>query len=217
MIVNEGAYVHSRIVLKDPVSEIIEFQKKVPTPEGFEKYAPKRQWEYLAGRMAAHEALSVLGVSDYFPVKTKSGAASWPDGFKGSITHSHGMVEAIVTKDPSIQYLGIDIEKIIVEKQLSLSNRIFTKDNFEKLKESSKLSDVKLFSAVFSAKECLYKAIYEQVGEYFGFHKAKVLSISETDLELEIVEDLSDQIKKGFSLRCRYEFDLGFVRTMIVK
>ena len=28
MIVNEGAYVHSRIVLKDPVSEIIEFQKK---------------------------------------------------------------------------------------------------------------------------------------------------------------------------------------------
>ena len=33
----------------------------------------------------------------------------------------------------------------------------------------------------------------------------------------EIVEDLSDKIKKGFTLSCKYEFDLGFVRTMIIK
>lgn len=217
MIVNEEGYIHSRLILKDPVAEIADFQKKVPTPEGFDKYAPKRQWEYLAGRIAAHEALSVLGIKDFFPVKTKSGAASWPDGFKGSITHSHGMVEAVVTNDSSIEYLGLDIEKIVVEKQLSLSSRIFVKDNFEKLKENTKLSDVKLFSVVFSAKECLYKAIYAQVGEYFGFHKAKVVSIGDGVLELEIVEDLSEQIKKGFSLKCRYEFDLGFVRTMIIK
>ena len=51
---------------------------------------------------------------------------------------------------------------------------------------------------MFSAKECLYKALYEHVGEYFGFHKAKVVSITDTDLEIEVQEDLSDRVKKAF-------------------
>ena len=217
MIVEKGAYVHSRLILKNPAKEIIEFQKMVPTPDGFDKYAPKRQWEYLAGRMVANEALSELGIDNYFPTKKESGAAQWPDGIIGSITHSHGIAEAVVTKSESLQFLGVDVEKIIVEKQLELTKRIFIEGNFEALKAKTDLSDVKLFSVVFSAKECLYKALYEHVGEYFGFHKAKVVSITDTDLEIEVQEDLSDRVKKGFRLTCKYEFDLGFVRTLIVE
>ena len=76
MIVNKEAYAHSRIILKDPMAEIEAFKQRVSTPDGFDKYATKRQWEYLAGRIAAHEALSEYGVHDFFPVKKESGALS---------------------------------------------------------------------------------------------------------------------------------------------
>ena len=76
--------------------------------------------------MVANEALSELGIDNYFPTKKESGAAKWPDGIIGSITHSHGIAEAVVTKSESLQFnLGIDVEKIIVEKQLELTKESF--------------------------------------------------------------------------------------------
>ena len=99
MILSKDRYAHSRLMLKDPSAEIEMYSKVIPTPEGFTKFAPKRQWEYLAGRAAAHEALEVFGVEGFYPTKKKSGELSWPEGLKGSISHSHGLVESIVTND----------------------------------------------------------------------------------------------------------------------
>ena len=199
MILSKDRYAHSRLMLKDPSAEIEMYSKVIPTPEGFTKFAPKRQWEYLAGRAAAHEALEVLGVEGFYQTKKKSGEPSWPEGFKGSISHSHGLVESIVTNDEKISYVGLDLEKVISEKQLSLSDKIFCPGSFESLKEKTKLSDVKLFTLGFSAKECLYKAIFAEVGEYFGFQKASVVELTDKTIKLEINEDLSDTIKKDLA------------------
>ena len=55
----------------------------------------------------------------------------------------------------------------------------------------------------------------QKVGEYFGFQKASVVELTDKTIKLEINEDLSDTIKKGFSLEASYDFELGFVRTLI--
>ena len=57
-----------------------------------------------------------------------------------------------MTNDPSVEYIGIDIEKIIVEKQLSLASRIFCKGNFESLKENSNFPKSSYFLWCFLQK-----------------------------------------------------------------
>ena len=71
---------------------------------------PARKHEFAAGRAAAREALAELG---HLPEPILMGpdrCPVWPDGIAGSIAHTRTVCAAVVSTDPSIRSVGLDIE-----------------------------------------------------------------------------------------------------------
>ncbi len=85
-------------------------------PEGVHaSAAPKRRAEFLAGRHAAKLALERLG--QRAPVgRNLDGTPAWPSGVTGSISHGGGIACAAVAPQRNYQSLGIDVERILLDR-----------------------------------------------------------------------------------------------------
>ncbi len=67
-----------------------------PLPAGYFSAVNKRRAEYLAGRMAAADAIRRLCGFWHTPGTGDSGAPIWPNGLVGSISHSDNYVVSVV-------------------------------------------------------------------------------------------------------------------------
>lgn len=127
---------------------------------------PLRQREFLAGRAAARMAQAELGLAPRPVGMGNDRAPVWPDGMRGSISHSGKVCVAVVSDDPSISALGLDIEENaalpedVLETILSTDEQSWIND---------KADPLHLARLIFSAKECAYKAQYPLSGQLFGF------------------------------------------------
>ncbi len=126
----------------------------------------KRQAEFAAGRRAARQALTGIGIA---PVAVPVGGHRqplWPDGVTGAITHDAGVALAAVTPTDRTIGLGIDV---------TLADPLPEKTRAAILTHSAEQSlNPPEERAVFSAKESLFKALFPQLGTYFGFDAASV-------------------------------------------
>lgn len=71
---------------------------------------PKRQREFVTGRVCAHRALAALGFPPSPILAGARGEPLWPAGVAGSITHCEGYRACAVVREAEIASLGIDAE-----------------------------------------------------------------------------------------------------------
>ncbi|WP_347016036.1 4'-phosphopantetheinyl transferase superfamily protein [Acinetobacter seifertii] len=140
---------------------------------------PKRQQEYLYGRVLAQAILShhfgldqsITSMHEHLPI--------WPTHVLGSISHSQNKL--IVALSNNAIYLGIDIEHWVTSEFAQESaNLILTPSEFDlwKSKASEFFDFARYVSLIFSVKESLYKAVYPTAKQYIDFLEASIVDIN---------------------------------------
>jgi enterobactin synthetase component D len=166
-------------------------QYGVPTEPTLTKAVAKRQAEYLAARVLARTAITALGREAALPIKAPTGAPIWPTGLHGSISHAHGTVGVWLTQAPVS--VGLDIETLATANQCKAIQRVVLTDN-----ERTLGLDARALTAVFSAKEAIYKALHPVVGHRFGFDCADLIAPPTEELAtLRLTKTLCPDCPKG--------------------
>lgn len=157
------------------------FRYQVPMANAVRHAMRKRQAEFLGGRIAAREALAAQGLPGCILGTGEKREPLWPEGWTGSITHSHNVAMAVVF--PSRLNLpngvGLDIESIFDLQLLhEIKHSIMDGGEVDLLFSSKTLSFVEGGTLLFSAKESLFKALFYQVGDWFDFDAARLTSFN---------------------------------------
>ncbi len=160
----------------------IETAEKIPNKKSRENY--------LAGRIAAHKALEMLGAPTSLPIKTDPDSVPlWPEGVVGSISHSCSVGICLAAFEKDFNFVGVDIENY----KRSVSPSFIEK----MLKESSLLSAFRVFEEkekavlLFSAKEALFKGIFNALRIKVPFSKCvltQLLSPNKLIFSVEIAQ-----------------------------
>ena len=150
-----------------------------------------RRKEYLASRYLSLAVTSeAVQSSDY-------GEPLWPHPLKGSITHKNGHVALMVAQsdDP----LGIDLE-VCKTYSDGFDAKVMGQDELDLIHQLP-------FgvSAIFSAKESIYKAFFPLVRRKFWFDAAQLLNVAFADdhgiLDFQITQNLSLNVVAGRRVR----------------
>ncbi|MCB5408573.1 4'-phosphopantetheinyl transferase family protein [Pseudogemmobacter faecipullorum] len=126
----------------------------------------KRAAEFSAGRYAARLALARLGEAEQAIPRAPDRAPCWPEGIRGSITHSREACLAAVTREG--RGLGLDLE-LARDFDPGLISRIAHADD-----QVTGWPEERHGVMIFSAKEAAYKAQYPLSQRVFGFEKMAV-------------------------------------------
>ncbi|MFQ2345899.1 MULTISPECIES: amonabactin biosynthesis phosphopantetheinyl transferase AmoD [Aeromonas] len=175
-------------------------------PASLQRAAPKRLGEFLAGRLAAREALRPFHLAEHPVAIGNAREPCWPAGFEGSISHSllQGRGMALCAVRPGRAGMGLDLEGWLAEGQASeLWPGIASGEEWARLVAAAPaigLSRAEALTLIFSAKESLFKALYPRVGRYFDFLDARWLTMTEQTLTLELVDTLTPDLPAGW--RC---------------
>ncbi|PQZ02591.1 enterobactin synthase subunit EntD [Cronobacter sakazakii] len=164
----------------------------------------RRQAEHLAGRIAAVAALKAAGAPFSPPGIGAHREPRWPAGFTGSITHTGHRAWAAVIATPG--GIGIDVENLMdAQTARELAPGII--DTQERaLLARTPLPFASALTLAFSAKESLFKALFPQVGDWFGFECAKVVALGDQYLTLRLACPLGPFAQtQCFTLRWRQE------------
>ncbi|XOV80909.1 MAG: 4'-phosphopantetheinyl transferase [Aestuariibacter sp.] len=183
-----------------------------------ENAVPKRKAEYLAGRYMAKLALQELQITNTQVPIGKHRAPVWPAKTLGSISHTCQMAMCAVAEESQWDYLGIDIENKFNDEYTSLVKNKLIKANEEAYLSSLDTDFNLLLTAVFSAKEALFKALYPSVGEYFGFESAQVreLDVRKQTLTLTLTRDLCKQALQGSNFNVKFTLGKSDVQTLVI-
>ena len=147
----------------------------IELPQRLAAASPLRQACYLAGRLAARQALQMAGESGEFTIGTDAGGCPlFPPSVVGSISHVRAgdRIEAVclVARKERVKSLGIDLEQ-----SMSADVAAAVIDQVCDLHEQSLLSTQQMLASdvaltlVFSAKEALFKALWPEVKQIFEF------------------------------------------------
>jgi enterobactin synthetase component D len=158
---------------------------------GDESGAPRRA-DFLAGRLAAAEAMRRLGIEAGGVLgRTSEGAPAWPVGLVGSISHHSGVACAVVSDVAA--GIGVDIAPLLAQSQLRAVVRRCLIDPERERWQSP--GDV---AVVFAAKESIYKAAHPRVGRYIGFDEADVIEQSGGVWTARLGEGLAGELGVGW-------------------
>ena len=172
----------------------------VASPAGLARWVTKRKAEYLAGRFAAQQCLQQLQLR---PTAIGTGAHReplWPDGVIGSISHSADTALAILTRAQE-RLIGIDTEHLLSREQSRQTMPVFLDADEQKLIASApeRLAQW-LPTAIFSAKESFFKAVFRHVQHYFDFDAIRCVSASDAHLKFRLdmpLPALSPRLRPG--------------------
>lgn len=188
-------------------------------PERLRDAVRKRHVEYLAGRWCAREAMRARHPQHaHFVVGTRDDRAPvWPDGVVGSITHTQGFASAAVADGSVVRSVGVDSEvTFTVERARRLGGHFARPGELEALAGGA-WDEAVIATAVFSAKESVYKCLHPFVQEFFGFQAAEVIEVAaDGALRVRLVEALTGEFGEGYELRGRVAVTEGHVHTAVV-
>lgn len=190
-------------------------------PEQIRKSVPKRQAEFIAGRLCAQSILSRYSYCHY-PIRTgKWREPIWPEPLVGSISHNTGYAAAIAAPKARFGGIGIDIETVVAgSTRDALIHSVVSAKEMGYLNSAafSRSLDC-LLTLVFSAKESFFKAAFGKVNSYFGFDAVEILDVDEEarTLLLRSMHTLCEEIVAGHRYCAHYEFlDSRTVLTVVV-
>ena len=128
----------------------------------------KRRREFAAGRRAARAAMASLGLPAVAVPMGPDRAPVWPEGVTGSISHTDTHCVAAVARTGEVRTLGLDLEP---DEPLEpeLWPEICTRAELDWLAVQPVPARGRLARAIFSAKECAFKAQYPLTGAMLGF------------------------------------------------
>jgi enterobactin synthetase component D len=184
----------------------------------------KRRAEFLAGRFAAHSALSELGIAAA-PGRNEDGSPRWPERVCGSITHGADRALCAVAWSRELRSLGIDAERLMSERASEeLRARICEDGERAVLAEALGAPEHHAVTFAFSAKESLYKCLYPFVGRFMEFHAARVVEASgepsgdgfRGELMLELTVDWSPEFRAGLRVPARLAVGTDHVETAVL-
>ncbi|BDU21829.1 4'-phosphopantetheinyl transferase [Dyella sp. GSA-30] len=173
----------------------------IACPPGVARSVHKRQAEFYFGRWAARQALDALGISAFEVGIGASRQPMWPVDVIGSISHTHAYAAAVALRHGECSGVGIDLEHI-AGPDASAALSATTVDAIERryLETLTHLLPTSaLLTAVFSAKESLFKAAFNAVGRYFDFSAASVflVDLRQGVIRLRLTETLCDAFVCG--------------------
>ena len=169
---------------------------------------PKRQAEFAAGRRAARIALQSIGHPGVALPVGETRAPLWPPGILGTITHDAGLAMSAVLPEPDAKGLGID---------LTMAEPLPGETRRAILPHASEADLDPLTARVgFSAKETLFKALFRQVGTFFGFAAVDVRPDLATErFDIRLRDPLGD-IPVGTTWQGRFVIRGGRILTALV-
>ncbi|MDD7971545.1 4'-phosphopantetheinyl transferase family protein [Roseinatronobacter alkalisoli] len=134
-----------------------------------EQVSAPRAREFASGRAAARNAMEQLGHMPRPVLQGDDRAPIWPAGLVGSITHTGHDALAVVTDDPAIRALGIDME-LATPLEPNLWPVICTQNDLLWLAALGPTQRGNFAKLLFSAKEAVYKAQYQISRCLIDFH-----------------------------------------------
>jgi enterobactin synthetase component D len=172
----------------------------LPDPEAakaIRESGARRRAEYLGGRQLALEAQRELGRSPQPVGRGADGAPRWPAGLTGSISHSGGRCACLLGPDEGCG-LGLDIEMLAQGRGLDAILQVALTPTDHRMLARGMQESALGATAVFSAKESLFKALYPQVGRFLGFHTSQLARPpGRRDLVLELTQTLNQDLPAG--------------------
>lgn len=162
----------------------------VALPSALQRAVPKRQVEYLAGRLAALKAIERLGLVATVPGIGTSREPLWQPGVLGSITHTTGMACAVAIDASSAHGVGIDVEHVVDAngREAILGQAVTARELAVLQHPLSDLSVETLLTIAFSAKESFFKGTFARVGRYFDFDAVQLTDIDPALHRLTLVQ-----------------------------
>ncbi|MDM5091688.1 4'-phosphopantetheinyl transferase family protein [Aeromonas rivipollensis] len=191
-------------------------------PASLQGAAPKRLGEFLAGRLAAREALGSFGLAGSTVAIGRAREPLWPAGMEGSISHSQlaGQGVALCGVRPAQGGMGLDLEAWLEADQAAqLWPGIVDEDEWGRLEAgvgAVGLDRAQGLTLVFSAKESLFKALYPRVGRYFDFLDARWLGMTDQSLTLELKVPLTPTLPAGWRCTLHWQRLPGGVLTTLL-
>lgn len=138
----------------------------------------RRQAEFATGRRLARRLLSDLGRPVDALLRDEDRVPRWPAGVVGSISHAIGMCVVAVAPTDRVAALGVDVEPD-APLEAALWSRIATPRELEALARWPESDRGVLAHALFSVKECVYKAAFPKRRERWGFQDVEVRLLPE--------------------------------------
>jgi 4'-phosphopantetheinyl transferase EntD len=132
-------------------------------------WVEQRRWEFSTGRRFARAGLSLLGTGDEPELGLIGRRPLWPSGYVGSISHSGLLAIVIVSNNPQLEGLGIDIEPASPTPEAT-DRMVLTPAERGRLAATGRL----FATQVFSAKEAVYKAVNPISGSMIGFQDVEL-------------------------------------------
>jgi 4'-phosphopantetheinyl transferase EntD len=194
-------------------------QAGVAYPPAMDRCVPKRQAEYLFGRVAARRALADVGWPDAQVGTGSQREPLWPEKIVGAITHTDTYAAATAVRAGRFRGIGIDIEAALApEAMASTEHYALNAGEREVLRAQAALAYPLALAIAFSAKESIYKALFPTVGRYFGFEAVRIDAIDAIDAEqgtlhFTVMEDLCPDWRAGH--RDHAHFTLLDPRTIL--
>ncbi len=187
----------------------------IPFPSRLDKAVVKRRAEYLAVRYAAGYLLQQAGCDGQVGT-SDSRAPVWPAGWCGSLAHSQGHAIAVIAPVNAGLSPGIDIE-MFAGRTMRETAEMFTSPQERQLLATCGIEYETALLITFSAKESVFKALYPQVGDYFGFDAARVcaLDVAAGTVTFELTHALSPQHQQGSVVTGHFHIQQDRVITLI--
>lgn len=134
----------------------------------------KRRREFLAGRACAHKALAELGAAPAALLSDTDRLPIWPEGYIGSITHTDRYCAAAIAKTgEEIRSVGIDLEPA-EDLPSDLWETVCRPEERAWLASALAGERSLLARAIFSAKECAFKAQFPLTRTMLEFEEVAV-------------------------------------------
>lgn len=172
----------------------------IALPPALERAVPRRRIEFAAGRWCAREALRTLDdrVANLDVGIGAQREPLFPAGVVGAITHGGGLAAAAVARARDVRGVGVDIAPWISDEALaSVEQTVLVAGEGERLCEQAGWSRARVATAVFSAKETLFKCLFPTVGRYFDFADAEIVELAPDRFTARVRVSLAREILAG--------------------
>jgi enterobactin synthetase component D len=161
----------------------LQLKNLLDIPSSIENASLKRKIEFAAGRYCGIKALEKAGLNSLTSIPfDKNRIPLWPEGFLGSITHSHGKALAQVSMDKWIKGLGIDLEKKMSDGQAKkLIKVILTKGELRRFATLITINLAQTTTLIFSAKESIFKCLFPTLRVWLNFNDIELCHINSNE------------------------------------
>ena len=178
----------------------------------------KRRAEFTAGRVAAKSALLAFGLKDFEILKGPKGAPMWPEKFVGSITHSGNHSVAVAAKRTDYSAIGIDLQQATEASLPSKGaiHRICSEEERSKLDTLSESEQALMALRIFSAKECVHKALRAYSETEIPFHSVSISKISKDKISGSIVHPFVGMNPQPEELTWAIQEPDGYIFTALI-